>query len=50
MYKSIVACDYRVPHQAHTYKATIPHELTKTGHDYFWLLPMGVDHVIRLLL
>ena len=32
------------------YKATLSRKLTKTGQDYFWLLPNEINDVIPLIL
>ena len=42
--------DYRIPNLSFTYKATVAEQNTKTGLNYFWLLPKETDQVVKLLL
>ena len=47
--KSIEKANYHYPHQEHTFKATAPSDDVKTRRNYFWLLPMRTDAVVKQL-
>ena len=47
--KSIEKANYHYPHQEHTFKATAPSDDVKTRRNYFWLLPMRTDPVVKQL-
>ena len=36
-----------VPHLKAKFKATAPGSVTKTGRDYFWLLPTSLDEAVK---
>ena len=48
--KSIVDNDCHVKYQSHTFKATAPAEITKTGIDYTWLIPEEANIFVQAIL
>ena len=48
-HKSIKDNDYIVKHQVHNYQAYVPAEVTKTKHDYLWLLPTDFDSTVLII-